>query len=186
MAPYQRAYEAVARGTGLDERAFEFIEKVLTLDGLTQQIFTKLNTSDIGPTRHQIELRCAGSNDIYQNLDSFLGKSLAGYPVDEIKTEERPVYVTRSGKEISGTRKKVTFRLHPHQLDTAASKFQRGDSTVRYDEGMDATYAPRTFATVLVYNEINLDFVESQGDPVVKKKGDPDPRLPGKTRLLHD
>jgi len=177
MAQCQRAYEAVAKNTGLDDRSFEFLERILTLDGLTQQMFTRLDTkrggSDIGPTFHRLEISCATTNpDIYQNLDTFLSQKLPEYPADILETEERLIYVTRGGQEISGTRKKVTFRLHSRKLDSVVRKFQEGGHDVSYDEGMDATYASRTFATLLVYDGTNLDFVEAQGDPAVKKKGE--------------
>lgn len=191
MTNYPRAYEALARNTGLDDRVFELVESVLTLEGLTQQMLTRLDIkkggSGIGPTRYELELRCAAANaDIYKNLDLFLSQRLAGYSVDNLEIEKRPVYVTRGGKEIPGTRKKAILRLHSPQLEIDASKFQRGDSSVSYNDGMAATYAPRTFVILLIYDQTNLDFIELQGDPVIKERGEMDPDFPDNTILLHD
>lgn len=193
MTQYPKAYEAVARNIDLSDMVFEFIERILTLDGLTQQMLISLDTeqgtSETGPTTHRLEIKCAAKNsEIYQNLETFLSKQLAGYQADNIETEERPVYVTRSGREISGTRKKVTFRLYPHKFDEIARKFGCGKWDISNDEGMEATYATRTHATLLVYNKINLNFVEEKGDYVIEKKENllSNPENCDKFRLFHD
>ena len=178
MAEYKKAYEAVARATKLDDRAFDFLERIFSLEGLTQQMIRGmkvLNAAGEGPKENVLEIACAAKTpDIYSNLIPYLiNKSiLPNYDADLVSIQNRPIYKTKSGLFIPGTRKLLKFRLYNHKLDILADDFEKNRGTVKHRESEMAVYAPRTYASLLVYNGVNLDFVEAQGDFVIGIKGE--------------
>jgi len=170
MEKYSIAYRALIERTTLPERALEFIERFLTLDVFTQQLLNSWwdkEGSDRGAEKHTLTLSAAATGAVYNSLESVLRERFADMPPDKIEYKGQPVYVTRTGREISGTRKEATFRLHSHELDLTPCP--------NHISGEDAAYSARTVAIIRIYKDINLDLVEREGDKVIKRKGEPHP-----------
>lgn len=159
MEKFQKAYKIIAESSGLDERAFDFIEKIFSLEGLTQQMFKELKiilAIDDGVDDHEFKIICATSDhETYNDIGSFLKKSLPEYPYDKINELKGSIYTTKSGRKIPNTRKDIGFRLYDHKLDGT----------------FKGAYTSKTYATLTVYDRINPHFIFTQ-DPWIESTPD--------------